>query len=245
MSIRDLYCWIIPARAGPTTPNQSIVRSRSNHPRSCGANLVLFCVSVWFCGSSPLVRGQLKASDELSEAERIIPARAGPTERLLLECSVRPDHPRSCGANLTSRHAISYCNGSSPLVRGQRPSALGVYCMARIIPARAGPTGKMWAKIEPTSDHPRSCGANLTSRHAISYCSGSSPLVRGQPARTWQRPTRSRIIPARAGPTSFPFLWWPGGSDHPRSCGANPWPMCAACPTGGSSPLVRGQRWCR
>ena len=91
---------IIPARAGPTDIGRLRTTIPADHPRSCGANLVLFCVSVWLCGSSPLVRGQLFARGKVQMAVRIIPARAGPTPFAISVASAVADHPRSCGANI-------------------------------------------------------------------------------------------------------------------------------------------------
>ena len=134
---------------------------------------------------------------------RIIPARAGPTARRCCPCVGRADHPRSCGANRCSdsSHLVAY--GSSPLVRGQRRYSELPHIRWRIIPARAGPTNDMISTCSGMSDHPRSCGANLSwvFRH-FCHC-GSSPLVRGQRLRCIRKFFERRIIPARAGPTIF------------------------------------------
>ena len=65
------------------------------------------------------MRGQLAADLVQKMADRIIPARAGPTE--LTEAMQRPssDHPRSCGANHRIMCYRIVDAGSSPLVRGQ------------------------------------------------------------------------------------------------------------------------------
>mgnify|MGYP000869718010 CR=1 FL=1 len=69
---------------------------------------------------------------------------------------------------------------------------------------------------------------------------GSSPLARGLPIGDSLDLRHERIIPARAGFTSWGESGRPNGSDHPRSrgvyvvsCGAAAWMM-------GSSPLARG-----
>ena len=127
------------------------------------------------------MRGQLKASDELSEAERIIPARAGPTCSEIICLPFNPDHPRSCGANPLRVKVSSEACGSSPLVRGQQSNPSRLVCRSRIIPARAGPTALQQCALLADADHPRSCGANETNRTAKNISNGSSPLVRGQP----------------------------------------------------------------
>ena len=70
---------IIPARAGQTSPCCPHAIGSSDHPRACGANVVVSechdCVS----GSSPRVRGKLDGMYYHLLEERIIPARAGQT----------------------------------------------------------------------------------------------------------------------------------------------------------------------
>ena len=70
---------IIPARAGPTMPESEANARRADHPRSCGANRTRHRTITRRCGSSPLVRGQLRLKDSFFRCLRIIPARAGPT----------------------------------------------------------------------------------------------------------------------------------------------------------------------
>ena len=174
-------------------------------------------------------------------ASRIIPARAGPTTIFLSLISIPSDHPRSCGANVRPPiRLVSLC-GSSPLVRGQRWRARSCCRFVRIIPARAGPTGTGPRKPETTSDHPRSCGANIPFSRGGSPISGSSPLVRGQRALCGKPIDLTRIIPARAGPTPVAEPVPRRLSDHPRSCGANVDARRLLTGWNGSSPLVRGQ----
>ena len=233
---------IIPARAGPTKITSLDDTQKSDHPRSCGANCRLSNCSPWAGGSSPLVRGQLNDPDGAGYQKRIIPARAGPTDERIPDPYASADHPRSCGANSGEVNGAFPDSGSSPLVRGQRCSVGPLLRLARIIPARAGPTCIIYGVSHDTPDHPRSCGANIAFPHSKPGVFGSSPLVRGQLSVEFSTQGRLRIIPARAGPTCSSILYAVTTSDHPRSCGAN-------CPTGrhtlpaaGSSPLVRGQR---
>ena len=93
-----------------------------------------------------------------------------------------------------------------------------------------------------SSDHPRSCGANLTEEPFVISPSGSSPLVRGQLRDSWKDYAAARIIPARAGPTWSVRRCRCARPDHPRSCGANSSSFFGLFVWCGSSPLVRGQR---
>ena len=212
---------IIPARAGPTRDFSATECPGTDHPRSCGANAVCDIGCKLCCGSSPLVRGQLNVFLGFFHQLRIIPARAGPTEFDDTDEIVCPDHPRSCGANLTTMGRYWPRFGSSPLVRGQRHVTLKRFERVRIIPARAGPTAGV-SLIEITSmDHPRSCGANTYKRACCRVRRGSSPLVRGQRTISVVSYKMLRIIPARAGPTFRRTGCYRDVPDHPRSCGAN------------------------
>ena len=168
------------------------------------------------------MRGQRIVPAALAWPLRIIPARAGPTGPTATKAATRPDHPRSCGANLFARVQISDIRGSSPLVRGQP-------CIVRCHPGIS-------------EDHPRSCGANCACRVISTKRHGSSPLVRGQHQRIQMLGITGRIIPARAGPTRFRGLDTLACTDHPRSCGANRVTAPTSSSSFGSSPLVRGQR---
>ena len=131
---------IIPARAGPTITDTDTASAATDHPRSCGANAIGSVILIRTRGSSPLVRGQHERINVHDIRVRIIPARAGPTER----CRAMPgdwtDHPRSCGANILCGFLVHFSSGSSPLVRGQPVHRFSSHGNLRIIPARAGPT---------------------------------------------------------------------------------------------------------
>ena len=171
---------IIPARAGPTTGHAAYDGQTADHPRSCGANAQDTRGEVSGLGSSPLVRGQPVQPESVMVGERIIPARAGPTPGHGAVPYRGADHPRSCGANQNNDRIAVILTGSSPLVRGQLRSCPYGQSTARIIPARAGPTGQSVEIQCDRPDHPRSCGANLFSFFSFASTTGSSPLVRGQ-----------------------------------------------------------------
>ena len=90
----------------------------------------------------------------------------------------------------------------------------------RIIPARAGFTGRGGRAGSAGEDHPRSRGVYPTTPRAASSDGGSSPLARGLRGRRGRSPG--------------------GPPDHPRSRGVyrprDPYPASAS----GSSPLARG-----
>ena len=78
----DAYAlWIIPARAGFTRPTRCNSGRRRDHPRSRGVYRELTTVLEAVAGSSPLARGLRMMTDAQARDRRIIPARAGFTDR--------------------------------------------------------------------------------------------------------------------------------------------------------------------
>ena len=91
-------------------------------------------------------------------------------------------------------------------------------------------------------DHPRSRGVYRRPPCPGGQPAGSSPLARGLRVDLLASEFAGRIIPARAGFTTWlrspPAL----GGDHPRSRGVYNVVEVPSCPRRGSSPLARGLR---
>ena len=172
-------------------------------------------------GSSPRVRGKPDQRRDPVRRERIIPARAGQTRWCREYRIPKPDHPRACGANLSTS---SNSNSS-----------------AWIIPARAGQTCPHRWLSGRGPDHPRACGANKPMEMAEGCACGSSPRVRGKPDDVRESSRHLRIIPARAGQTSDRASRHGSTPDHPRACGANAYAEAHSKNHTGSSPRVRGK----
>ena len=135
---------------------------------------------------------------------------------------------------------ISTVPGSSPLARGL-PVVFAVDTNERrIIPARAGFTARFAFSSTRLKDHPRSRGVYGIRSLSHYILTGSSPLARGLRMRIVVHVANFRIIPARAGFTSF--LRQSGGSrpDHPRSRGVYSFMNGDVVMCAGSSPLARG-----
>ena len=172
---------IIPAGAGQTRVAGLPPESCADHPRGCGANVVVRIDVGKVAGSSPRVRGKRARKRAYRRRWRIIPAGAGQTSPPSSWWSRCPDHPRGCGANETISPFKPDGTGSSPRVRGKLKNPDGEAVRRRIIPAGAGQTEATLYLPDSTMDHPRGCGANRVASER-------------RPSPTW-------IIPAGAGQT--------------------------------------------
>ena len=154
-----IFEWrIIPARAGNTCTLNALTDISADHPRACGEHPYSPSSKPSIRGSSPRVRGTRSVLVGGAPVVRIIPARAGNTERPSL-ASLRPtDHPRACGEHQVTQPAYGATSGSSPRVRGTPHRAPRLLARVRIIPARAGNTFHYRSRGLPLLDHPRACG---------------------------------------------------------------------------------------
>ena len=233
---------IIPAHAGQTHGWNRACSSCSDHPRACGANLLLDDSTTSPPGSSPRMRGKLRVARHRRRQRRIIPAHAGQTRALGCRHARSPDHPRACGANRHGSRSRSWFRGSSPRMRGKHGERVTQRRARRIIPAHAGQTQRVQPSLFEGADHPRACGANP---HAFSLAvssHGSSPRMRGKRWLAWLVSRRPRIIPAHAGQTRAGRAGRRPAPDHPRACGANDRANARLRADRGSSPRMRGKR---
>ena len=210
---------IIPARAGFTRRRGGRSGPASDHPRSRG----VYCAG---CprvrrarGSSPLARGLQDDGEVGGPGRGIIPARAGFTGLDGRGDGRRRDHPRSRGVYSPSSKEATKTPGSSPLARGLQAQGPHRRDLRGIIPARAGFTHGAGAPDVRGRDHPRSRGVYAVPAQHRAGPPGSSPLARGLPRSGGARPGPIRIIPARAGFTSFAPRLEHLCEDHPRSRG--------------------------
>ena len=210
---------IIPARAGFTIGSDDAPESVTDHPRSRGVYHSTITSSPYLLGSSPLARGLLNEIWVVNAHGGIIPARAGFTPRLPGWRRELWDHPRSRGVYIGVRVVLLQAVGSSPLARGLPELIRERESEIRIIPARAGFTGRAPCCAPTPTDHPRSRGVYRADGDARHAHTGSSPLARGLPAVDRLIEDRAGIIPARAGFTGGGHGGDLGGGDHPRSRG--------------------------
>ncbi len=251
----SLFGQAIPAGEGPgpTRAESGTCPLSGNHPRTCGADLILLATRAVFTGPAPRIQGRGMIERRDCVVVRTIPVCAGPMTGALPCSADGSGHPRR--------------------VRGG-PGLDRLYqVVRRNIPAGAGPTWALVSAVMPTSDHPRRCGANTIEPSGPAFLIGPSPRVRGNTAQfrhdprtpgpsprvrrqlplpdAVQRrpgtilagagPTRHRrTIPAGAGPTACRLGERSSPTDHPRGCGANPVSIASTNSLVGPSPRVRG-----
>ena len=172
----------------------------------------------------------------------IIPARAGFTRSRRTRPAGTADHPRSRGVYHADGVPAGGPQGSSPLARGLPSKSVMRSFRDRIIPARAGFTGRCASTPRGAADHPRSRGVYDPLRPLAGGLHGSSPLARGLPEETAAFRLARRIIPARAGFTGAPSCTGGVHRDHPRSRGVYTRTPGRWRHGDGSSPLARGLR---
>ena len=190
---------IIPARAGFTPFSSMMIMTPPDHPRSRGVYSAGRMVRGRSFGSSPLARGLLPGGAERVQGRGIIPARAGFTAGDFHRVGRGQDHPRSRGVYCGAISVTMDTGGSSPLARGLPASTGEDESHNRIIPARAGFTGRRRYRRRGRGDHPRSRGVYIDDMGMFYAIRGSSPLARGLPTAISGACAQPRIIPARAG----------------------------------------------
>ena len=234
---------LIPARAGKTSPGAVQLGGRGAHPRACGENWGGRRTQALRRGSSPRVRGKLRALLPPPPLDRLIPARAGKTSRSAIRCPPGWAHPRACGENVLRPVVTAASVGSSPRVRGKLGHILGGHVERGLIPARAGKTPVVGSPRTCSGAHPRACGENGGRDPRDGAAQGSSPRVRGKRERFADRRCDLRLIPARAGKTVRHGAGEGRSAAHPRACGENSVDRERALAVRGSSPRVRGKHF--
>ena len=192
---------IIPADAGLTLASGRCQILQRDHPRGCGAHHTSGMGRWCQMGSSPRMRGSPTDEHTTPRQAGIIPADAGLTSTSLWAQYSQRDHPRGCGAHLSSIWLSIMKRGSSPRMRGSHASRINRQVNLGIIPADAGLTPTREPDQFMNRDHPRGCGAHYSPLSSNNICRGSSPRMRGSPPVDVQQSLDVGIIPADAGLT--------------------------------------------
>ena len=153
-------------------------------------------------GSSPQARGTPRNNVSGAESRRIIPAGAGNSRSILIQCETATDHPRRRGELEVVPKPWKLSRGSSPQARGTPVSVSSPLVKGRIIPAGAGNSKGQDHDIPKPPDHPRRRGELKAAGLQVFMGIGSSPQARGTPGvcAVWRG--SPRIIPAGAGNSS-------------------------------------------
>ena len=149
---------IIPACAGSTITRVTLEDAIQDHPRMCGEHSRSKKNRVGGAGSSPHVRGAPRHFAVQPYVTGIIPACAGSTTACCWPSPPQRDHPRMCGEHFVCLNEALSTVGSSPHVRGARPSPYILGKAKQIIPACAGSTYDIIRLFDIPRDHPRMCG---------------------------------------------------------------------------------------
>ena len=212
---------LIPACAGKTSFSRCALMVVRAHPRVCGENEFFEVCVTGGQGSSPRVRGKLWDAGTPKLTARLIPACAGKTRGPEARGRYRQAHPRVCGENRLRVWLAVFGRGSSPRVRGKRGEFRGRWWRVGLIPACAGKTSSGRTTGVTSGAHPRVCGENGLITRFWGGVGGSSPRVRGKPARSASDVFLRGLIPACAGKTKMSILTARRLRAHPRVCGEN------------------------
>ena len=185
--------------------------------------------------------GQYAPTDDT----RIIPADAGSTGFRAILFRPDPDHPRGCGEHNHDYPDAAVREGSSPRMRGARWRDSPCSLPPRIIPADAGSTKNRDTPGGLQRDHPRGCGEHSSMMICVYAQLGSSPRMRGAPCCPGGDSQAQGIIPADAGSTPDRVAGATIVRDHPRGCGEHIILMDVLDTQHGSSPRMRGARYCK
>ncbi len=212
------------------------------HPRACGGHGRDDEILVSGRGSSPRLRGTRHPAGRRDRVARFIPAPAGDTPTPFRPPMPRPVHPRACGGHLSPIFVGTAEDGSSPRLRGTRPTWILPRQAYRFIPAPAGDTEDRIGGFKRRPVHPRACGGHHHWRLYHSSCNGSSPRLRGTQLFARRHLIGRRFIPAPAGDTSLLDHTFETHPVHPRACGGHLALRFSGNEDCGSSPRLRGTR---
>ena len=154
---------------------------------------------------------------------------------------VLKDHPRLCGEKLNDLKKQVADLGSPPPMRGKVTFLIDTVFPARITPAYAGKSERIFRKEICSRDHPRLCGEKPSKHTCFPRCLGSPPPMRGKVRLFRGKGLLLRITPAYAGKSPAAFSLPHDGQDHPRLCGEKSFHSSQLPIPIGSPPPMRGK----
>ena len=237
---RAYFPRFIPAFAGNTFLALKGYSASPVHPRVCGEHGPELDNDSGPYGSSPRLRGTLGGIVGGQGDGRFIPAFAGNTCAPTTRRSRETVHPRVCGEHSACQSSFPSSCGSSPRLRGTLVVVCSLGIIARFIPAFAGNTTLWSSSSFSCLVHPRVCGEHRHEAIVPGRGVGSSPRLRGTPARAARVGWPERFIPAFAGNTGERLMKKLLITVHPRVCGEHIRFTCFHLVRTGSSPRLRG-----
>ena len=237
---RAYFPRFIPAFAGNTFLALKGYSASPVHPRVCGEHGPELDNDSGPYGSSPRLRGTLGGIVGGQGDGRFIPAFAGNTCAPTTRRSRETVHPRVCGEHSACQSSFPSSCGSSPRLRGTLVVVCSLGIIARFIPAFAGNTTLWSSSSFSCLVHPRVCGEHRHEAIVPGRGVGSSPRLRGTPARAARVGWPERFIPAFAGNTGERLMKKLLITVHPRVCGEHTWSGGLSNWAFGSSPRLRG-----
>ena len=190
------------------------------------------------------MRGKLPVAAVGGPDGGLIPAHAGKTISLDFLRKNSGAHPRACGENSALPWLVGLLGGSSPRMRGKPVTEQATEGATRLIPAHAGKTQGDGEGGGQVGAHPRACGENLAALIVTEFSRGSSPRMRGKRSEALEPGRIERLIPAHAGKTPHGLSRQARSPAHPRACGENVLSAFHEAFSRGSSPRMRGKRYC-
>ncbi len=192
----------IPACAGETKTGNTAQRFLWAYPRMRGGNSRAKLTLLVRVGLSPHARGKHSLRFMMYLFSGPIPACAGETTRCSRRLPMAWAYPRMRGGNVAERHEKRRSWGLSPHARGKPdPEGLARFAFGPI-PACAGETASIFARMARAWAYPRMRGGNFPKMICGFVFEGLSPHARGKP-EPWGRYGHAlRPIPACAGETA-------------------------------------------
>ena len=131
---------LIPTYAGNTIICVMCVCASWAHPHVCGEHRIIPLTEHRDWGSSPRMRGTLRAANIQTEKLGLIPTYAGNTELFFYSAEGVGAHPHVCGEHQLQPPKVSVHVGSSPRMRGTHRIRATYRLLAGLIPTYAGNT---------------------------------------------------------------------------------------------------------
>ncbi len=212
---------VTPAPAGRTDGTTSRTQQSAGYPRACGTDGPGVMVTVPHDGLPPRLRdGRLHLLGQHA-GERVTPAPAGRTIRILCDGIPPAGYPRACGTDIDRIGVDIWTRGLPPRLRDGRVQAVRSRRLLRVTPAPAGRTRSARRARKATSGYPRACGTDARGALRPARRLGLPPRLRDGPVEIGGHDSAGRVTPAPAGRTGEAWERAMRIAGYPRACGTD------------------------